>query len=343
MGFFYFGIIAGDMKKTSLGNLERRFYSALAVGIALLLIIIGLLLHVQSLSLRVASLESQVTTTSAQLKTYERTLCSVNNSALPVATVTKYNLKSAGYTRTYQVHTPSNYDPNVRYPVILSFDGIEGSGARMEGYSGLDDLPAVVVYPDSLPGKTTFTAWEGAPYSVDGSRDVQFVSDILKTIPSQYCVDSTRTYAVGMSNGGAFATTVGCKLGDQIKAVASVSGAYYQSCRSEERTPSLLVVHSQDDRQASFYGVTARRLPPVPQYVERQVSERHCKTPVRIETNIAATYHNWLKCDDNSSVQFVILRKQAHGWLTVPEANIQQTKGTAGFIWKFFEESTFNN
>ena len=211
----------------------------------------------------------------------------------------------------------------------------------MEGYSGLDELPAVVVYPDSLPGKLTFTAWEGAPYSVDGDRDVQFVSDILKTIPSQYCVDSTRIFAVGMSNGGAFATTVGCKLGDQIKAVASVSGAYYQSCRSEERTPSLLVVHSQDDRQAPFKGVVARRLPPVPQYVEQQAIERHCKTDVQDVYTGKATYYKWVDCDDNSSVQFVVLRKQAHGWLTLPQVSVQQTQGTAGYIWKFFEQAIY--
>jgi polyhydroxybutyrate depolymerase len=342
MGFFYFGIITRDMKKTSVGNLERRFYSTLAVGVALSLIIIGLLFYVQSLSMQVATLQNQVTTTSAQLKTYGRTLCSTAYSA-PVAVRSKHGIESAGYARTYQVHTPNNYDPSVRYPVIVSFDGVEGSGARMEAYSGLDELPAVVVYPDSLPGKSKFTAWEGAPYSVDGDRDVQFVSDILETIPSQYCIDSTRIYAVGMSNGGAFATTVGCKLGDQIKAVASVSGAYYTACASEQHTPSLLVVHSTDDRQAPFKGVAARRLPPVPQYVENQVVARHCKTPSEITTSYSATYSTWTECDDNSSVQLIVLRKQAHGWLALPQVSLQQVEGSAGYIWNFFEEATFRN
>jgi|GEM_PF-2807106 len=343
MGFFYFGIITGVMKKTSLTNVERRLYGALAVGVALVLIVIGLLLHVQSLSSRVATLESQTASASTQLKSYERSLCSNSSSGVEIEPLSKYSIDSAGYTRTYQVHTPANYDPSVRYPVIVSFDGIEGSGTRMEGYSGLDELPAVVIYPDSLPGKLGFTAWEGAPYSVDGDRDMQFVSDILKTVPSKYCVDSMRIYAVGMSNGGAFATTVGCKLGDQIKAVASVSGAYYKNCRSEERTPSLLVVHSIDDRQAPFKGVTARRLPPVPQYVEQQVSERHCKVPVQTEASLSATYYNWLDCDDNSSVQFVILRAQAHGWLTLPQVAIQRADSSAGYIWSFFEQATFRN
>jgi len=331
------------MNKKSLAYLEHRLYSALAICLVLVMVVIAVLIHSQTLASRIAALEKEAIVASSQLATYKRSLCSTSSSILTVQPLAKYSMESAGYARTYQVHTPANYDPSVRYPVIVSFDGIEGSGTRMEGYSGLDELPAVVIYPDSLPGKLGFTAWEGAPYSVDSDRDIQFVSDILKTVPSKYCVDSMRIYAVGMSNGGAFATTVGCKLGDQIKAVASVSGVYYKNCHSEERTPSLLVVHSIDDRQAPFIGVTARRLPPVPQYVERQVSERHCKVPVQTEASLSAMYYNWLDCDDNSSVQFVTLRAQAHGWLALPQVSTQRTDSSAGYIWNFFEQATFRN
>jgi len=328
------------MNKKSLANLERRLYSALTVSAVLVLVVIGMLLHWQVLSSRIAMLEKEGSVRASQLATYERSLCS---TVTEVGKLTKYSIQSAGYDRTYQVHTPDNYDPSVRYPVIISFDGIEGSGNRMEGYSGLDGLPALVVYLDALPGKGGFTAWEGAPYSVEGDRDVQFVSDTLKTLPSQYCTDSTRTYAVGMSNGGAFATTVGCKLGDQIKAVASVSGAYYTPCSQEERTPSLLIAHSVDDRQAPFKGSTIRRLPQVPQYVDAQAAERHCKVAEPAEVSQGATYYQWSGCDDNSLLRFIVLKQQPHGWLTLPRVSVQQTQGSAGYIWQFFEESTFNN
>ena len=328
------------MKKSSLTTLKRRLYSALLAIAVLACIVIGMIFQAQALSSRIATLEKEATIRSSQLATYQRSLCSTVNK---VGKLSKYSIQSAGYSRSYQVHVPDSYDPSVRYPLIMSFDGIEGSGARMEGYSNLDKLPAVVVYPDSLPGKSGFTAWQGAPYSIEGDRDVQFVSDILKSIPSQYCVDSTRVYAVGMSNGGAFANTVSCKLGDQIKAVASVSGAYYSACKPEERTPSLLVVHSTDDRQVPIKGVTARNLPPVPKYVETQVVDRHCKT-VAEQTKAGSTvYYKWQNCDDNSSVQFIIVNKQPHGWLALPQVSLQQTPGTAGYIWNFFEESAYRN
>lgn len=302
-----------------------------------------MIVKIQSLSSYVAVLEKQTSTQTAQLSTFERTLCSDKAAASPVTQLSKFNVQSAGYARSYQVHTPNNYDSSVRYPVIMSFDGIEGSGNRIEAYSGLDALPAIMVYLDALPGKSGFTSWDGAPYSVDGNRDVQFVRSLLEVLPSQYCIDTTRVFAVGMSNGGSFATIVGCELGDQVRAVASVSGAYYTTCKEEERTPSLLVMHSVDDRQAPFAGSTARRLPAISAWVEAQAAKRNCKTKIPTEFIWTTTYYNWHNCSDGSTLRLVALPNQAHGWLKIPEASSQRVQGTAGYIWEFFNESSYRD
>ena len=333
------------MKKISLGKAERRLYSTLVVGAVLLFAVLGLLLHVQALSTQIATLEKQQSDLTSKVALYERSLCSNNpNSRVTQANaLTKYNLVSAGHSRSYQVHTPNNYDPSVRYPVVLSFDGIEGSGSRMEAYSGLDRLPAVIVYPDAMVGKRGFTAWQGAPYSLDGNLDIQFVRTILDTLPSQYCVDSTRTFAVGMSNGGAFAATVGCELGSEIKAVASVSGAYYKDCETGQHTPSLLVVHSRADGQVPFNGALARRLPQIPKYVDEQAANRQCSPSLPAKVVGEATYYNWRDCDDNSLLRFVIVRNQPHGWLELPELPLQRAESTAGYVWEFFNEATYRD
>ncbi len=332
------------MVNKSLPNKAPRFFYGLLAAVAILLGIISLLLlHSSSLAVRINTLEKQVDQTNRQLASFERTLCSDTRSVVHADTITKYTMESAGFQRTYQVHTPKDYDRSVRYPVIISFDGIEGSGDRMEAYSHLDTLPAITVYPDSLPGKRGFTSWQGAPYSTEGDRDIQFVGDILSLLPSHYCIDSTRTFAVGMSNGGSFATIAGCALGSQIKAVASVSGAYYSTCKQEQRTPSLLVIHSTDDHQAPFNGVVARKLPQVPKYVDTQAIERHCKTDASKTLTESAVSYNWKQCDDNSLLRFVVLNGQAHGWLQVPQTTFQQTDSTAGYIWNFFEEAVYTN
>ena len=331
------------MKKKSLNNLHQKLYMTVAITLLLVVSSVLLIVKIQSLSSYVAVLEKQATTQTAQLSTFERTLCLNKSETIPIAQLSKYTLQSAGFARSYRVHTPNNYDPSVRYPIIMSFDGIEGSGNRIETYSGLDALPAIVVYPDALLGARGFTSWDGAPYSVDGERDVQFVHDLLDALPAQYCVDTTRVFAVGMSNGGSFATIVGCELGDRVRAVASVSGAYYTTCKEEERTPSLLVLHSVDDRQAPFAGSTARRLPAIAAWVEAQAADRNCKTKIPTEAVRTTTYYNWRNCNDGSVLRLVALHNQAHGWLKIPEASHQRLRGTAGYIWEFFNESTYRD
>jgi len=332
------------MKKISLAKVEYRFYSALVFSAVLAVAIIVMLVHIQALMSQIALLENQQSGLTTKVASYEQRLCSnssQNNQVAHATEFAKYSIQSAGYTRTYQVHAPANYDPSVRYPVIVSFDGIEGSGSRMESYAGLDELPAVVVYPDSLPGKLGFTAWEGAPYSLDGEQDAQFVRSIVSTLPSQYCIDTTRVFAVGMSNGGAFANIVGCKLGDQIRAVASISGAYYTSCRQENRTPSLLIVHSANDKQAPFAGSVSRRLPHIPSWVEEQATQRGCKTKLPSTTVGSVTHFNWLNCSDTSTLRLTVLQNQPHGWLMMPEMPELSVQSSAGYIWKFFEESSY--
>ena len=219
---------------------------------------------------------------------------------------------------SYDVHIPKNYDQGVRYPVILSFDGINGTGERMRGYSHLDTIDAIVIYPNSLPGKKGYTAWQGAPYSLDGDYDIQFVKNILETLETSYCVDTDYIFAVGMSNGGGFATLVGCAFGDQIRGVVSISGAYYTDCKQVGRAPSFLIAHSIDDKQVPFDGSTVRKLPPVKKWVEDQAVHRACKDPQPVRTTEGAEYYDWRGCINDSTIEFVVVKNQPHGWLQLP-------------------------
>lgn len=317
-------------------QLNVLFWS-IGVLAGLFLVIIFLLIRIDSLSRQTADLKVQVAHTTKQLDSYQRSYCMNNLSITQANTVTTHSLESAGYTRSYRVHTPKQYDPTVRYPVIVSFDGMEGSATRIQSYSGVDSLPVIAVYPEALLGKRGFTAWEGAPYAAEGTRDLQFVADLLETLPTQYCTDTTQTFAVGMSNGGGFAVLAGCALSDKIHAVASVSGAYYKNCQNKGRTPSLMVVHSKADRQVPFLGSKPRKLPELPEWVARKASERKCQTSTQINRG-GALYYSYYGCKDASLLRFVVLSNQEHGWLHVPGVPVNKP-GMAESIWDFFKET----
>lgn len=310
-----------------------------------LFVIVLLLARTQSLSLRLSELEMKNAKMALEATAYKRAYCTNSFSAIKANTTTGYHMQSAGYARTYRVHTPKDYDPTVRYPVVFSFDGVGGSGSRIESYSGIDSLPVIAVYPDALRGRQGFTAWQGAPYSLKGDYDIQFVRDLLEAIPSNYCTDSTKVFAVGMSNGGGFVALAGCRLPDKFRAVASVSGAYYTSCGETAQSPSLLIVHSESDRQVPFDGSSKRGLPAITQWAKREARERLCKDVVQSQTESGdtavkpntLTVFDWQECQHNSLLRLVVVQDQNHGWLQIPEAPIGGTSGTSGYIWEFFQ------
>lgn len=328
------------MNSHSTARSQRRQFMLLSIFIAVLLGVSAFLTY------RVVSLESQnsqyrasLVARQAEIDTYTRLTCATASTIRTSQTNTTYEAVVDGRIRGYRVHTPTHYDSNVRLPVVLSFDGIDGSGAQMQSYSGLDQLPAIVVYPDSLPSQEGFTAWQGAPYSQPGVDDIAFVRTVLKEVAAHYCTDPTRVYAVGMSNGGAFASLVGCELGDSIRAIASVSGAYYTSCQSKTRSPSLLVLHSIDDNRVPFGGELARGLPKVPDWVYEQAGFHGCKEAYPTKSENGIGQYGWYDCKDNAKVTLVTLGGQVHGWLSMPQATSAQPESTAQYIWQFFEST----
>jgi len=319
---------------------SRKVIASLFASISIL-VIGSLLLYIQSLNHKMSSLEERFHTISAQMASYERAYCTNALSMTQVNTTTEHSLTSAGYQRSYQVHTPKHYDPSVRYPVVVSFDGIGGSGDHIEAYSGFNTLPVIAVYPDALPGKQGFTAWQGAPYSLDGDYDIEFIRDLLDALPSQYCIDATKLFAVGMSNGGGFAAIVGCRMSDQFRAVAGVSGAYYTSCNAQKRTASLLVVHGAEDKQVPLKGSRARKLPEVAEWVKEEALDRSCRREVAGVSYATATSYDWRDCRDDSILRLVVLQNQKHGWLTIPHGIEDDASNTTEYIWRFFEESMY--
>ena len=72
--------------------------------------------------------------------------------------------------------------------------------------------------------------WQGDPSSKNVD-DVAFTMNLLDDVESRYCVDRSRIYAAGKSNGGGFTNLLACDktASTRIAAFAPVSGAYYQT------------------------------------------------------------------------------------------------------------------
>ncbi|KAJ6593176.1 Alpha/Beta hydrolase protein [Mycena capillaripes] len=174
--------------------------------------------------------------------------------------------------RSFLVHIPQRYNSNTPHPVVLSFHGYGEDDLQQEHISGfseeentIDGKGIIAVYPLAAfgPGKNhrPARAWTGAPYSPQDVDDVGFVEAIIDALQTNLCVDSTRIYASGMSNGGGFVNLLACsqQTASKFAAFALVSPALYNgthpffACDPGRKIP-LVTFHGEHDRIIPYDG-----------------------------------------------------------------------------------------
>lgn len=178
--------------------------------------------------------------------------------------ITQYRtVDSSGVDRSYGVHLPSNYSENHQYPTILGFHGSTSIGFFFEADTDLDAAKytgdKIMVYPNGLGG-----AWAGANYSkATVPEDLQFVWDLLVDLRQNFCIDSARIYATGLSIGGGFVDTIACNatVGGEFAAFAPASGSFYtnndanhDACEPARVPTPILEFHGGADTDVKYDG-----------------------------------------------------------------------------------------
>jgi polyhydroxybutyrate depolymerase len=130
---------------------------------------------------------------------------------------------------------------------VIAFHGRTNDAARARRYFRLDAaLPdAVIVYPRALPAGPGTFAWSAPGDPAERLRDFALVDAIIDAFGRAHCIDLERVFVVGHSLGASFANDVACRLGDRIRAVASVAGGI-QGGPCADRTAALILHHPDD-------------------------------------------------------------------------------------------------
>ncbi|GAA3571398.1 PHB depolymerase family esterase [Amycolatopsis ultiminotia] len=198
------------------------------------------------------------------------------------------HLSSGGVDREYRIYLPARYNPHRKYPLVVSYHGHQRTAQYQEELSGFSGSDLIAVYPQGLVGTDGETAWTGAPYSASAD-DVQFTSDLLGSLQQQLCVDPSRIYATGKSNGGGFVGVLACRMASRFAAFAPVSGAFYPeggACHPSRKV-ALLDFHGQADETIPYDGNPDKGLPPLQDWLadwaERDgcAPKPHSSSPVR--------------------------------------------------------------
>jgi polyhydroxybutyrate depolymerase len=153
-------------------------------------------------------------------------------------------LKTGAITRTFVVRVPQATGVRKPAPVIFLFHPFGMNSQYMQGRVPMPRVwpEAIAVYPQGMPraGAVGFgfqPAWQTALGEMD-DRDLVFFDQMLEWMRANHCVDDSRVFVMGYSNGARLASLLACERAGVIAGIAIASGSL--SCAPPEARPIIL-------------------------------------------------------------------------------------------------------
>ena len=229
------------------------------------------------------------------------------------------NINVNGTNRTMNVYAPKNIEKN--RPLIIQMHGMnqdapyQQNAAKWEPIA--DTARFVVVFPNGQN-----KAWD-----ISGDKDLNFIKAIINEMHNKYGIDKNRVYVSGFSMGGMMSYHVANKMGDQIAAIAPVSGGGSPS--SPKRAMPIMHTHGTTDDVVN-YNSTVNTL-------KSWVSNQKCSSSSKVtkpypasRPGSAASLEVWSGCKDNVEVRLLTIAGKGH-WYSMDEASVN----TSVEIWNF--------
>jgi polyhydroxybutyrate depolymerase len=248
--------------------------------------------------------------------------------------------------RRYLLTVPDAHDGDTPLAVVFDFHGLmEGAEihARMTDYSSLArEEGFVVVFPHGTGEPVHWNVNPGA----SANADLAYFDAVVDAIGSTLCIDESRIYATGLSNGAMFTSLLLCERAEVLAAAAPVAGlSDIEDCAPSRSVP-IVAFHGTDDPILLFNGgvdvsaipgldsaagASTTTRPPAeldgegyPANVAAFAARNRCD-PDPTDTELTAeVIHRTFDCPDGADVEFYIVVGGGHSW---PSSEFSQSIG----------------
>jgi polyhydroxybutyrate depolymerase len=267
-------------------------------------------------------------------------------------------VRSRGPDRTVIVHVPRGYAASRPSALVLNLHGSGSTAAGQEAFSGMDATSDadgfLVAYPQAAIASGTGFDWNvpgqpligGSSVPSGAADDVSFLTSLVSTLSSRYCVNRDRVDATGFSGGARMASQLACDASTTFAAVAPVSGLRYPSPCATRRAVPVLAFHGDADPVDPYAGNgQAYWTYSVPEAARRWAGHDGCRsTPVTTPAT-GATVIAYSGCRDGAAVQLSTVQGEGHEWpggppmpkaltrLLGPQSNAVDANA---LMWSFF-------
>ena len=182
---------------------------------------------------------------------------------------TRETMTSGAAERQYLLDVPPSYDGAASTAVVIALHGLGSSAEQLRDMTVLDSAATargmIVVFPQ---GAEIPAGWniENFPTEPDDST---FINDLIDALDETLCIDESRIYLSGYSNGGGMALRFACDSGGRVAGVAAVA-ATFPICQGDA---PLIAFHGNADLVVPYEGGQAPGVTATLAPVHRAASE----------------------------------------------------------------------
>jgi polyhydroxybutyrate depolymerase len=240
-----------------------------------------------------------------------------------------------GETHSALLHVPRGARGPL--PLVLAFHGARYGAQFVSIYYNLSRLSDqgrnfAVLYPQASHN----TFWQ---LPDNQTEDVEAVRALLDRVEGVSCIDSSRIYATGASNGGGFVARLGCEMADRLAAIAPVAGGYAAlgPCHPARPLP-VLEIHGTRDQVVPYWGKGPDADGSVAHFLGEWTELDGCKTPAkRTSPSHGVVFVQWEQCAAGSVVEHLRLAGTEHGWPGGKGSTVANPSGldAAHAVWRF--------
>ena len=273
-------------------------------------------------------------------------------SDLTVELISYYNDDTASfstvfgsYTRSFIVHTPSNYDSNSGpLPLLFVLHGYTGQAPSIRNYSGFDSIADeenfIVVYVQGVTDVTNTTGWNVDVVSTfNDVDDVGLFAALIKYFKANYNIANDKIFSTGMSLGGFMSYRLACEL-DEINSIGSVTGsmAGYYNCVPPNQK-SIIHFHGTSDTVVPYNGNAWSYN--VENAHSFWANYNNCQNQSEVtvpDFNGDGVYSTQLisyNCDGSREVILYTMQNEGHTWF---KKEWGHDINTSRLIWEFFKD-----
>jgi polyhydroxybutyrate depolymerase len=257
-----------------------------------------------------------------------------------------------GKARTYQLYVPAAYKGTADVPLVFDFHGFGSNAVEQMVYGNFkpeaDKSDFLIVAPDGQDGPG------GRHFNLSGEpglqNDLTMVQSLLSHIEATLCVNASRVYSTGMSDGGAMTSLLACVAPDKFAAFAPVAVVIYCGSAKSRAVP-LVSFNGTADPVVPFNGGAVHCcggavLKSKPVAMANWAAHDHCTakfTDVRLGSEVVR--RTWSGCAKSSSVIHYIIEGGGHTWpgsaIAIKSLGLTTKQVDASsVIWKFFSAYT---